>query len=590
MNSNNEKSTSEITKPQEKNNFHVIDDLINYIQKNPIKSLTAIPFFFGSLQLFIFFIRIGYMPEINFSSIGSILYSIAILSIIIFFYYLSCLIASGLVIYYAKKKVTAVSKTHLNCLIVAAFILSVMLVCLSFNLSTGIYSINNWYISILSVIAALGIILIGIIHTGSNQLVKDIIEFNNFKKTSIKKRIYLELKKRIIQTFIKYRKILAKCKILLGLTLAIILISGICSHFFLQISIVNCLYIPIAIFPTFVSILLFRKYKNNENIKDGTSEKPKISEEWDLNKNLKRNFLWSMYVTVALVVMYILVFGIFSIIWASSDLSYETANSFTFKIALIIGISAISSFLIGLSEHKSQLIYSSILCIYLLIIIFSQINFLSDFLFIGIKNFRIGEINSARLAVTGKTCQEINLTLGKKVCESKSNEAITTICPVMIKSRIGSEMVLEFIALEEIASKQNNEPNKNSNASMSQDNIHQPKHFSWITTKTPDNNDISKRITQLVILDKTKILSWQPLARINEKDFKDTKKYHTHQNSLSKSTISKSVTDNDSEDIKLLTLYDAKQNTSAGKASDVDKFLLQHCREYLDESDNLNPI
>ena len=303
----------------------------------------------------------------------------------------------------------------------AAFILSMMLVCLSFNLSTGIYSINNWYISILSVIAALGIIIIGIIHTGSNQLVKDIIEFNNFKKTSIKKRIYLEIKKRIIQTFIKYRKILAKCKILLGLTLAIILISGICSHFFLQISIVNCLYIPIAIFPTFVSILLFRKYKNNENIKDGTSEKPKISEEWDLNKNLKRNFLWSMYVTVALVVMYILVFVIFSIIWASSDLSYETANSFTFKIALIIGISAISSFLIGLSEHKSQLIYSSILCIYLLIIIFSQINFLSDFLFIGIKNFRIGEINSARLAVTGKTCQEINLTLGKKVCESKSN-------------------------------------------------------------------------------------------------------------------------------------------------------------------------
>ena len=584
MNSNNEKSTSEITKPQEKNNFRVIDDLINYIPKKTIKYMAAIPFFFGSFLLFSFFIRIGYMPEINFSSIGSILYSIAILSIIIFFYYLSCLIASGLVINCAKKKVTAVSKTHFSCLIVAAFILSVMLVCLSFNLSTGIYSINNWYTSILSVIAALGIIHIGMIHTGNNQLVKDIIKFNNFKKTSIKKGIYLEIKNR------KYRKILAKCKILIGLTLVIILISGICSHFFLQISIQNCLYIPLAILPHFVAKLLFRKYKNNENIKDGTSEKPKISEKWDLNKNLKRNFIWSMCVTGALVVMYILVFSIFSIIWASSDLSNETANSFTFKIALIIGISAISSFLIGLSEHKSQLIYSSILCIYLLIIIFSQINFLSDFLFIGIKNFRIGEINSARLAVTGKTCQEINLTLGKKVCESKSDEAITTICPVMIKSRIGSEMVLEFIALEEIASKQNNEPNKNSNASMSQDNIHQPKHFSWITTKTPDNNDISKRITQLVILDKTKILSWQPLARINEKDFKDTKKYHTHQNSLSKSTISKSVTENDSEDIKLLTLYDAKQNTSAGKASDVDKFLLQHCREYLDESDNLNPI
>lgn len=574
MNSNNEKSTSEITKPQEKNNFRVIDDLINYIPKKTIKYMAAIPFFFGSFLLFSFFIRIGYMPEVNFSSIGSILYSTAILGILILLTYLLCLCAPGYTIYLLRIYLPYFSKIHIVCLIFAAFILFMNLAFFyESNLSTGIDIIDIWFKSILGVLVAISLIIIGINHTSGNQLVKNIIKFSNFMYNGMKKV-----------------KILTKWKILIGSILAFILVFGLCSHFFLQILIINCLCIPLAISLILISIWLFRKYKNNENIKDGTPEKPKISEESNSNKNLIRNFIWSIFVTLALVFMYIFVLVAFFIIWASGDLSNETVNSFTFKVALIISLSAICSFFIGLSEHKNQLLCSSILCIYILIFIFSQINFLSDFLFIGIKNFRIGEINSARLAVTGKTCQEINLTLGKKVCESKSDEAITTICPVMIKSRIGSEMVLEFIALEEIASKQNNEPNKNSNASMSQDNIHQPKHFSWITTKTPDNNDISKRITQLVILDKTKILSWQPLARINEKDFKDTKKYHTHQNSLSKSTISKSVTDNDSEDIKLLTLYDAKQNTSAGKASDVDKFLLQHCREYLDESDNLNPI
>lgn len=569
MNSNNEKSTSEITKPQEKNIFRVIDNLINYIQKNLIKSLTAILFFVGSLQLFSFFIRIGYMPEVNFSSIGSILYSTAILGIFILLTCLLCLNAPGWTIYAFKKCSTNVSTIHIICLIIAAVILSMNLAFYLYNLSTGIDIIDICFKTILGVLVAIILIIIGINHTSGNQLVKNIIKFSNFMFNSMKKV-----------------KVLTKWKFFIGSILAFILIFGLCSHFFLQISIINRLCISLTIYFILVLIWLITKFKNNENIKDGTPEKPKISDDW----NLKKNFIWSMCLTAALVVMYMLVLVTFSIILASSDLSNETVNSFTLKIVLIISLSAICSFLISLSAHKNQLLGPSIICIYFLIIILSEINYLSDILFIGIKHFRIGEINSARLAVTGKTCQEINLTLGKKVCESKSNEAITTICPVMIKSRIGSEMVLEFIALEEIASKQNNEPNKNSNASISQNNIHQPKHFSWITTKTPDNNDIGKRITQLVILDKTKILSWQPLARINEKDFKDTKKYHTHQNSLSKSTISRSVTDNDSEDIKLLTLYDAKQNTSAGKASDVDKFLLQHCREYLDESDNLKPI
>ena len=573
MNSNNEKSTSEITKPQEKNNFHVIDDLINYIQKNLIKSLTAILFFVGSLLLFIFLFIIGYMPQINFSSIGSILYSTAILGIFILLTCLLCLSAPGFIIYLLKKPSTDVSTIHIICLIIAAYILSINLAFYKSNLLTGIYIIDIWFKSILGVLVAITLIIIGINHTSGNQLVKNITKFSNFMYNGMKKV-----------------KVLTKWKILIGSILAFILIFGLCSHFFLQISIINCLCIPFVISLILISIWLFTKFKNNENIKDGTSEKPKISEEWNLNKNLKRNFLWSLCVVLPLVVMYIMVFLLFLTIWVSGDISNETVNSFTFKIALIIGLSAICSFFIGLSHNIKQIIISLIISFFLLICILYLTNSLQNVLFIGIKHFRIGEINSARLAVTGKTCQEINLTFGKKVCESKSDEAITTICPVMIKSRIGSEMVLEFIALEEIASKQNNEPNKNSNASMSQDNIHQPKHFSWITTKTPDNNDISKRITQLVILDKTKILSWQPLARINEKDFKDTKKYHTQQNSLSKSAVSKSATDNDSEDIKLLTLYDAKQNTSAGKASDVDKFLLQHCREYLDESDNLNPI
>ncbi|MCO6523009.1 MAG: hypothetical protein J6571_07485, partial [Snodgrassella sp.] len=251
---------------------------------------------------------------------------------------------------------------------------------------------------------------------------------------------------------------------------------------------------------------------------------------------------------------------------------------------LLVVIPTLCSVIIVIAKNNKQILYALFLCFLLLPFILIVINRLANVTFLSIRVFQLGEINSVRIAVTKETCQEINQTLGKKVCNSQSLEPHVPICPVIIKSRIGNQAVLEFAHLDEIKSEEKNATDNKSN---------NPKNFYWITTKQADNSNENTRITQVVILDKSKILSWQPLARIKEKDFNDIKKTSSEKNTasaLSAPAASEPAANSaDNDTLKLVTLYDAKQKISAGTASDIDEFLLKHCREDTDEFNNKNP-
>ena len=225
-----------------------------------------------------------------------------------------------------------------------------------------------------------------------------------------------------------------------------------------------------------------------------------------------------------------------------------------------------------LDKIKASLLFSaSVLLLILLHYDNLSFTFLNTF-----KRLGLGEINSARISVTKETCQEINQTLGKKVCENQSVNSYVPICPVKIKSRIGNQVVLEFFSLIEVSQKEKNDTNNNSTSKNK---------YYWLTSKEIDNSK-EIRMTQLVIVDKNKISALQPLTRIEENNFETIKKMTIKQNTmLNKINLGHTSNSDDNQYLKLVTLYDALQNLrSGGQISGVDEFLLNHCKE-VDASD-----
>ena len=226
-----------------------------------------------------------------------------------------------------------------------------------------------------------------------------------------------------------------------------------------------------------------------------------------------------------------------------------------------------------LDKIKASLLFSASV---LLLILIHYDNL--SFTFLNtIKRLGLGEINSARISVSKETCQEINQTLGKKVCENQSVNSYVPICPVKIKSRIGNQVVLEFFSLIEVSQKEKNDTNNNSTSKNK---------YYWLTSKKIDNSNENIRMTQLVIVDKNKINALQPLARIEENNFETIKEMTIKQNTmLNKINLGHTSNSDDNQYLKLVTLYDALQNLrSGGQISSVDEFLLNHCKE-VDASD-----
>ncbi|MCO6506314.1 MAG: hypothetical protein J6570_04295 [Snodgrassella sp.] len=328
-----------------------------------------------------------------------------------------------------------------------------------------------------------------------------------------------------------------------------------------------------------LSMLLSNKqfFKKYSEQKKTYVTKLKKSDIYHVNINRKQNFLWSLTIISVTTISYAMCIFSISFFWLNGSINTENDYSFIFKSIYFIFLIILSTTFIGSLKFPESLKFALALSPLLLFIILFLTKSFSTFSLYSIKILRLGEVNSTRIVVSGKTCQTINYSLGKKVCEGQSDDSVTAICPVLIKSRIGNEMVLEFAPLYKNKSKENNKWN----------------NFFWITTKNTDNRDRNIEMSQIVILDKSKILSWQPLARIKEKDFNDIEKTSSEKNTASASsapTASEPAANSaDNDTLKLVTLYDAKQKISAGTASDIDEFLLKHCREDTDEFNNKNP-
>ena len=123
----------------------------------------------------------------------------------------------------------------------------------------------------------------------------------------------------------------------------------------------------------------------------------------------------------------------------------------------------------------------------------------SVFSVIAVQLLGVGEINAARVVVSGKGCQEVNEALGQRVCMDRGDDKATSICPVTIRARIGSQVVLEFAPLV-----------------VHTDEATRMKSVLWAASVREDGATQERKLVRRVIIDKARVLGWQPLPGLGE--------------------------------------------------------------------------
>lgn len=217
-------------------------------------------------------------------------------------------------------------------------------------------------------------------------------------------------------------------------------------------------------------------------------------------ENPVKIYLWSLGVLIVIGVT--LSVPLFFIILIGMNGNFRTTSNgdAIFIATLLVVLIATSAAMIGGVKPSNTTKAAIVFAPLLLFIVLASTGSFSFFSVLAVKALGQGEIGAARITVTGKTCHEINETLGQRVCITSDGEEATPICPVMIKSRIGSQVVLDFapIGIEK----------------------HSIGKAFWITTNGTVDGKPGESTTRRIIIDKAKLLSWQPLKGFDERDQK----------------------------------------------------------------------
>lgn len=366
-----------------------------YVVENLIKSTSVAILFLGGLMLLVFFLHIGYMPDVNLESIASVLYAVAFLGLFIVVCAMFMMVFPGLLLAEAKKVTKGVHVGHLFCISFGASLIWVF-----------------WLFHMFQIY---------------------VIESN-------------------------------------------VVIFGVPA--------------VIAILAALAGVIISRKF-----FKESTDDAE--HGRYSPRENPVLIGVWSLIVTAAVVGLVALALGFVGVIGLNGDIRYSSGGDAYFRLVLLLVVISLSTVAIGGSKSSEVAKIALMLSLVLLFVMFVATGTASSIPMMAMRLLGLGEISAAQISVTGKTCREIIQTQGQRVCrDDVADDAVTVICPVILRSRIGSQAVLDFapIGFSDKA-----------------------KPF-WMIKRGAAEGKSGAMFIRRVILDRDKLLSWRPLSSLGERD------------------------------------------------------------------------
>lgn len=372
-----------------------------YALENPFKVGAATTLFVGGLFTLLFFLRIGYMPDVNLESVSSLLYAVSLIGSFLCAYVMVLLVLPGLMLATARESTVNVTICHLIVLAAGAGIIWVLaMACLLDFVPTWV----AWL--------AGGVVTVG--------------------------------------------------------------------------------------FP-FIAGRTDRRcgLQSPPPAATGTA----IRQPWDSSKNPWKTYFWSVAAMLSMVAVLSVTIVFVGSIGMSGDIRRASSGEVLGMMGALSALVALSAAFIGSVRKDDSRKLAIFLAPFLLVLALVSTGSFTALPAIAVRAVGQGEIPGARIVVDGKTCREISLALGQAVCTEAAEGQPTAICPVMIRSRIGSQVVLDFAPMAVATAQAGHAP-----------------HAFWAVSSGAVDGKAGTRWIRRVVVDKSKLLNWQPLRSFEEKD------------------------------------------------------------------------
>ena len=406
-----------------------------YVLENPLKSATAATLFLGGLLLLMFFLHIGFMPDVNLESVSSLLYAMALFGIFIAAFSAITMVLPGLALAEFKKSVKFVRPRHLALIMSGTTLTWAVVLFHLIDYLPGWVAWFTWGIAVVMVSPTC---------------------------------LAMDARKRVVSS---------------PLTVSA---DGKCRSHGHRLSFYSRRHV---------------KLKARWTEHDWSDARISRTVLWLRLRRRWQTYLWASAMVLLITPLVALPLSFIGVIGLAGDIRTAPALQFTPLLTALVAVIAVAAAVIGSVQSTEAPKVAALFAPLLLFLVITATGSFSAFSIIAVKTLGQGEINAARATITGKTCKEINQTLGQRVCANVRDDEIAAICPVMIRSRIGSQVLLEF-------------------APMAVESDKSIQHAIWITSNESivgqDGKRRTKQLIRRVVIDKAKLLSWRPLDAFGE--------------------------------------------------------------------------
>ncbi|MCE4540138.1 hypothetical protein LXT12_23070 [Pelomonas sp. P7] len=207
---------------------------------------------------------------------------------------------------------------------------------------------------------------------------------------------------------------------------------------------------------------------------------------------------WMLAASLGCGALMLLPLALLSILGLNGDIARADNTKTMLSLGMTVVAIAAAAGLLGSIEERWRWRAALVIAPVLLFWVSVLLGSFSAISVIAVNRFGLGEYAFVRAIVSGKTCKQVNQAVGQAVCNAATeDDAPTAICPVLLRSRIGSQVVLDFAGL---ALKLKG-PSGN------------PAHLVWSTPAgqivAPENEPLFRR----VVLPKEQLLTWSSLPQ-----------------------------------------------------------------------------
>jgi hypothetical protein len=214
---------------------------------------------------------------------------------------------------------------------------------------------------------------------------------------------------------------------------------------------------------------------------------------WSVDKGSAKQWSWAAAMAVVCSALMALPIVLVSVLGMHGDL----AHSDDWKAAVILIFAAIviamTAWLVGTMESSKRWKFAMLLAPLMLFVVSMITGSFSAISVIAVNKLGLGEQHFVRAVVSGKTCKVVNQALGQNVCDPQAeDDAPTAICPAVLRSRIGSQVLLEFSGIKLEGT---------------------PTKLTWATPAGIKVDSKQEPFFRRVVLPKEQLLTWSSLSQ-----------------------------------------------------------------------------